>query len=411
MSRLSVAKERIKIVLCEGVSSATDEALAAQGYTSIVRVDGAPDSDALRNVLEDTHILGIRSRTQVTGDVLAHADRLFCIGCFCIGTDQVDLAAAKQRGVAVFNAPYSNTRSVAELVLGEMIMLLRRVPEKSAAAHEGRWLKSAAGSNEIRGRTLGIVGYGHIGSQLSILAESLGMQVIYFDIADKLTLGNAKPVTSLNELLRSADVVSLHVPDTLETRDMIGPDELGLMKPGAILLNAARGRVVAIEALGDALKSGHIGGAAVDVFPSEPKGANVALETPLRGLANVILTPHIGGSTEEAQHRIGQEVAERMIRYSDTGSTAGSVNLVEVALPPQQGATRFLHIHRNVPGVLSRINDVFSARHLNIAGQYLRTDADIGYVVSDINGRIDEGMGIRRALEEIDGTIRVRFLY
>ncbi len=411
MSRLSVSKDKIRVVLCEGVSPAADDVLAAHGYTSVQRVDGAPDADALRGLLEDAHVLGIRSRTQVTADVLASADKLFCIGCFCIGTDQVDLAAAKARGIAVFNAPYSNTRSVAELVLGEMIMLLRRIPEKSAAAHEGRWLKSAAGSNEIRGRTLGIVGYGHIGSQLSILAEALGMRVIYFDIVDKLTLGNAQPMGSLDDLLAAADVVTLHVPDTAETRGMIGPERIARMKPGAVLLNAARGRVVDLEALAEAIKRGHVAGAAVDVFPTEPKGANAALETPLRGLPNVILTPHIGGSTQEAQHRIGVEVAERLIRYSDTGSTAGSVNLAEVALPPQQGVTRFLHIHRNVPGVLSRINEVFSARRLNIAGQYLRTDAEIGYVVSDINGQLEEGHGIRRALEGIDGTIRVRFLY
>lgn len=411
MGRLSVPKDRIRIVLLEGVHANAVRSLAHAGYHNVVEHKGAIEGDALRRLIADAHVVGIRSQTRLSADVLATAERLFCIGCFCIGTNQVDLAAAKLRGVPVFNAPYSNTRSVAELVLGEIILLFRRVPEKSALVHAGIWRKTASGAHEIRGRVLGIVGYGHIGSQVSVLAEALGMQVRYFDIEPKLALGNARPCESLDELLRVADVVSLHVPATAQTQNMIAAAELQRMRSGALLVNASRGSVVDVQALAEALRCGQVGGAAVDVFPSEPSGNDEAFSSPLQGLGNVILTPHVGGSTEEAQANIGAEVAEKLIRYSDNGSTIGAVNFVEVALPGQTGVTRFLHIHRNLPGVLMAVNGVFSSRGLNIAGQYLRTDAEVGYVVSDIDGEPEEGVGIRRALEAIDGTIRVRFLY
>ncbi len=411
MTRLSVPKDRIRIVLTEGIHDTAVEAFAAAGYTSVERVAGAPTGEALARVVADAHVIGIRSNTKLTAGVIGRAERLFAIGCFCIGTNQVDLAAAKLAGIPVFNAPYSNTRSVAELVLGEIILLLRRIPEKQRLIDAGRWQKTADGAREIRGRTLGIVGYGHIGSQLSILAEALGMHVRYYDVVEKLALGNARPCASLDDLLAVADVVSLHVPGTAETRGMIGVAEIGRMRPGAFLINAARGDVVDVDALAAAIASGHLAGAAVDVFPSEPKSAAEPFDSPLRGLANVILTPHVGGSTEEAQAGIGTEVAEKLVKYSDNGSTIGAVNFVEVALPVQRGVTRFLHIHRNVPGVLAKVNDVFSARRLNIAAQYLRTEAEIGYVVSDIDAVLEEGMGIRRDLAAIDGTIRVRFLF
>jgi D-3-phosphoglycerate dehydrogenase len=411
LSRLSVPKDRLRVVLVEGIAETAVGGLAAAGYANVERIAGAPSGEALRRLIKDVHVLGIRSNTRLTADIIAAGERLFAIGCFCIGTNQVDLAAAKLAGIPVFNAPYSNTRSVAELVLGEMIMLLRRIPEKTRLIDAGRWQKTAGGAHEIRGRTLGIVGYGHIGSQLSILAEALGMHVRYYDIVEKLALGLARPCASLHDLLGLADVVSLHVPGTPETRGMIGAAEIARMPPGAILINAARGDVVDVAALAAAMRDGHLAGAAVDVFPSEPKTEAEPFDSPLRGLANVILTPHVGGSTEEAQAGIGSEVAEKLIKYSDNGSTIGAVNFVEVALPVQRGVTRFLHIHRNVPGVLAKVNDVFSARGLNIAAQYLRTDAEIGYVVSDIDAVIEEGMGIRRDLAAIDGTIRVRFLY
>lgn len=411
MTRLSVPRDRIRVVLTENIHPGAVQALSDAGYHNIEMVTGAPTGSALRKVLADTHILGIRSQTKISADVLAAAPRLFCIGCFCIGTNQVDVDAAKRQGIPVFNAPYSNTRSVAELALGEIVMLFRRIPEKSTLAHAGVWRKTASGAHEVRGRTLGIVGYGHIGSQLSVLAEAIGMRVLYFDIVDKLALGNAVPVRSLNKLLAEADAVSLHIPDTPATRKMIGAAEIDRMRPGAILINAARGSVVDLEALAEALRDGRLGGAAIDVFPQEPADGEERLQTPLQGLANVILTPHVGGSTEEAQAAIGAAVAEKLVTYSDNGSTVGAVNFVEVALPVQQGVTRFLHIHRNVPGVLMRINGVFSGRNLNIAAQYLRTDADVGYMVSDIDGQLAEGQGIRRALEAIDGTIRSRFLY
>jgi D-3-phosphoglycerate dehydrogenase len=356
-------------------------------------------------------MVGIRSRTQLTAEVLAAAPKLFCVGCFCIGTNQVDLDAAKDAGVPVFNAPYSNTRSVAELVIGETIMLFRGIHQKSVLAHSGAWAKSVSGSREIRGKVMGIVGYGHIGSQVSVLAEAMGMVVRYYDVVDKLTLGNARPCGSLDELLSVSDVVTLHVPATPETRYMIGAAQLANMKPGSYLINASRGNVVDLDALADGITGEHIAGAAVDVYPVEPSSRDQQLETPLRGLDQVILTPHIGGSTHEAQASIGIEVAEKLIRYSDTGTTIGAVNFVEVSLPVQRDTTRFLHVHHNVPGVLSKINGVFSARNLNIAGQYLQTDGTIGYVVVDVSGYEGNGGTIRDELFAIEGTLRARFLY
>ena len=411
MSRLSVPKSKIRIVLLEGIHENAVKVLEANGYTNVDVYDDAPEAKELKRRLARAHVVGIRSRTKLTQEALAAAERLFCVGCFCIGTNQVDAQAAKLRGVPVFNAPYSNTRSVAELVIGEIIMLLRRVPEKSVMTHAGVWSKTAEGAREIRGKVLGIVGYGHIGSQLSILAEALGMRVRFYDIVEKLAIGNATSCASLDELLGVADVVSLHVPGTTHTRNMIGAGELAAMRPGACLINASRGDVVDVDALAGALRGGHLAGAAVDVFPREPTGADEPLETPLRGLPNVILTPHVGGSTEEAQANIGSEVAEKLVKYSDNGSTIGAVNFVEVSLPHQRNVTRFLHIHRNLPGILARVNEVFSSRNLNIAAQYLRTEAEVGYVVSDVAGRLEAGMGIRHQLQEIEGTIRVRFLH
>jgi len=410
VSKLSLPKDRIKVLLLENVHANALAFLNRQGYTTVEARRTALSGDDLKAAIADVHMLGIRSRTQVTADVLDAAEKLMAIGCFSIGTDQVDLDAARHRGIPVFNAPYSNTRSVAELVLAEIVCLLRGLMEKSWAAHEGAWMKTAEGSHEARGKTLGIVGYGHIGSQLSVLAEALGMRVIYHDIVEKLAIGNAAPVADLDTVLREADVVSLHVPSTPETRDMIGARELGLMKPGSHLINAARGEVVVIEALAEALRDGHLAGAAVDVFPKEPGGGNEEFLSPLRGLRNVILTPHVGGSTLEAQANIGTEVAEKLVKYSDNGSTAGAVNFVEVTLPPQANCSRFLHIHRNVPGVLSAINGIFTDRSMNIAGEYLRTDGEIGYVVVDVAAEIEAGMGVRKALAAIPGTIRTRFL-
>ncbi len=411
MSKLSLPKDKIKVVLLEGIHDNAVHALNVAGYTNVDCYPGALDGVALRDAISDAHIVGIRSRTRLTEQVIAQAPKLMAVGCFCIGTNQVDLKAAKMAGIPVFNAPYSNTRSVAEMVLGEMIMLYRGIPEKSAAAHAGKWLKSAKGAHEVRGKKLGIIGYGHIGSQLSILAEALGLEVQYFDIVNKLALGNAKACHTMEQLLRSSDIVTLHVPATAQTKGMFGATEIGQMKKGALLINASRGNVVDIDALAAALKSGDIGGAAVDVFPTEPASNDDEFVSPLRGIPNVILTPHVGGSTQEAQANIGTEVADKLITYSDNGSTLGTVNFMEVALPVQGTATRFMHIHRNVPGVISRINDIFSGKGINISGQYLRTDGEVGYVVVDVEADIEPGQGFRKALDAIDGTIRSRFLF
>lgn len=410
MSNLSLSKDKIRILLLEGVHENAIRVLEQAGYKNIEFHKKALDEETLKERIKDAHIVGIRSRTQLTQEVLSSAEKLFSIGCFCIGTNQVDLRAALALGVPVFNAPYSNTRSVAELVLGEAIMLMRGILEKSASCHSGGWMKSASGSYEVRGKTLGIIGYGHIGSQLSILAEALGFNVVYYDVINKLPLGNATPCESLDQLLQMSDVVSLHVPDTAETQNMITARELGEMKKGAHLINAARGKVVDIPALADALKSGHLAGAAIDVFPVEPKGADDEFVSELRGLPNVILTPHIGGSTQEAQANIGTEVAEKLVKYSDDGSTLGAVNFMEVSLPTKGTGTRFMHIHENKPGVMARIAEIMSDHGFNITGQFLQTDGEFGYVVVDVDADIAEGQGIRRALTSIPGTIRLRFL-
>ncbi len=408
--RLSLPKDRIKILLLEGIHDTAVAMFEQAGYSNITRLKKALDGADLEEALRGVHILGIRSRTQLTAEVFANADRLLAVGCFCIGTNQVDLNAACHIGVPVFNAPYSNTRSVAELTIGEIVMLLRGIPDKSAAAHRGVWDKSATGSTEVRGKTLGIVGYGNIGSQLSVLAEAFGMRVIYFDTAAKLPHGNAQKMPTLEALLAEADVVSLHVPETAETENMIGSRELAHMKPHAVLINNARGTVVDIDALAEALREKRLGGAAIDVFPYEPGSNNERFNTPLQNLQNVLLTPHIGGSTAEAQARIGEEVARKLLDYSDVGTTVGAVNFPEVQLPKRPTGTRYMHVHRNVPGLLFRIIDVFSKRGHNIASQYLQTFGDIGYVVVEAEGPADDE-SVLDDLRQIDGTIRARLIY
>lgn len=412
MPATSLDKSKIKILLLEGVHQTAVEAFRRDGYSDVdLRPKSLAEADLIA-ALHDAYFIGIRSATQLTARVIESAPRLTAIGCFCIGTNQVDLDCAQSRGIPVFNAPFSNTRSVAELVLGETIMLLRGIPQRNAAAHRGGWIKTAAGSREARGKILGIVGYGHIGTQVGVLAESLGMQVVYYDIETKLALGNARPLGSLDALLETADVVTLHVPETPQTLKMIGEAELARMKAGAFLINASRGTVVVIEALVAALESKHIAGAAIDVFPKEPKGAGDEFTSPLRGLDNVLLTPHVGGSTEEAQQNIGVEVAEKLIKYSDNGSTLTAVNFPEVSLPEHPGIHRLLHIHRNQPGVLSAINRIFSEDGINICGQYLQTNAHIGYVVIDVEtSEAEHTLSLKRRLDSVSGTIRTRVLY
>ncbi len=410
MQTTSLDKAKIKFLLLEGIHPNAAHVLQQAGYTNIERLPGALEGQALKDKLADVHFLGIRSRTQLSADVLAAAPKLVAAGCFCIGTNQVDLAAARQRGVAVFNAPYSNTRSVAELVLAEAIMLLRGVPQKNAAAHRGGWLKTADRAYEIRGKTLGIVGYGSIGSQLSVLAEALGMNVIFCDVVTKLPLGNARQAPSLQALLAEADIVTLHVPELPSTQWLIGAAEIAAMKPGAALINASRGTVVQIEPLAQALQSGHLLGAAIDVFPTEPKSNQDEFISPLRGLDNAILTPHIGGSTVEAQANIGLEVAEKLVKYSDNGTTPSAVNFPEVALPGHPGRQRLLHIHRNTPGVLTHINRVLADAGANISAQYLQTLEDVGYVVVDVQG-VSDTTALRAALKAVPGTIRSRVLF
>ena len=409
--KTSYPKQDIRVLLLEGVSRTAVDTFRAAGYTQIEFHEKSLPEDELKRRIAEAHIVGIRSRTHLTDDVLAQARRLIAVGCFCIGTNQVDLDAAELAGIPVFNAPYSNTRSVAELVIAQAILLMRGIPQKNAECHRGGWSKSAAGSHEVRGKTLGIIGYGHIGTQVGVLAEALGMHVLFHDIETKLSLGNARPAIGLDDLLAQSDVVTLHVPETPATQGMFGAAQIAGMKRGAHLINASRGTVVDIDALADALKSGQVGGAAVDVFPVEPKGNAESFESPQRGLDNVILTPHVGGSTLEAQDNIGIEMAAKLVRYSDNGSTLSAVNFPEVTLPGHDGSRRILHIHRNVPGVLSQINDIFRDRGINIDGQFLRTDPKVGYVVIDVTADEEQTTSLREAMAAIDGTLRVRVLY
>jgi D-3-phosphoglycerate dehydrogenase len=411
MKKTSLAKSEIKILLLEGVHQSAVEIFAADGYSNIDYVEESWSEDLLLERIADAFLVGIRSRTLLSAEVIRQARKLIAIGCFCIGTDQVDLAAAQEQGIPVFNAPFSNTRSVAEMVLAEIILLLRGLPQKNALAHRGIWLKSAVGSYEARGKHLGIVGYGHIGTQVGLLAEALGMRVSYYDIETKLALGNAAPVKSLHELLERVDVVTLHVPETPHTRNLIGAEQLARMRPGAVLINAARGSVVNMEALVSALESGHLAGAGIDVFPQEPSVNEQEFVSPLRQFENVILTPHVGGSTLEAQQNIGREVTEKLLKYSNNGSTLFSVNFPEVSLPEHPGKHRLLHIHRNEPGILSQVNRVFSENQINISAQYLQTNDKIGYVVMDIDGDEKVSVVTLKQLRQIPGTIRSRLLY
>lgn len=396
-------------MLLEGIHKSAYDYLVANGYTNVELLPGALEGEELYKKISTANIIGIRSRTQLDKVALSHADKLFAIGCFSIGTNQVDGFAAKMLGIPVFNAPFSNTRSVAEMVISECIMLLRDIPAKNAAAHQGKWLKSASNSYEVRGKNLGIIGYGHIGSQVSILAEAMGMNVYYYDIEKKLSLGKAIACSSLEKLLSVSHMVTLHVPETPLTRNLIGARELSKMQKGSCLINASRGSVVDIPALVEALRTRHIVGAALDVFPQEPVSNSDIFDSELKQFDNVILSPHIGGSTLEAQENIGTEVAEKMVNYSDTGSTIGATNFVQVSLQPNRDVQRFLHIHKNFPGVLKEVNYLFTSKGINIAAEYLQTDPEIGYVIIDTDS--DLGVNVLNELKSIEGTIRVRMLY
>ncbi|MCO5171305.1 MAG: phosphoglycerate dehydrogenase [Planctomycetes bacterium] len=406
---LSFPKNKIRVLLLEGVHDSAVEFFTEQGYTNVTRFDRALDGDDLRVELARAHMVGIRSTTHLTAEALEVAERLIAIGTFCIGTNQVDLRAAARRGVPVFNAPHSNTRSVAEMVMAEMVMLLRRLGDKNTRAHQGVWDKSAKDSYELRGKTLGIVGYGHIGSQLSILAEAFGMRVLYHDVVPRLPMGNAQQLPTLDALLPKVDVLTLHVPEDPSTRNLIDAERIGRMRRGSYLINASRGSVVDIDALADALRRGHLGGAAVDVFPREPGSNKETFESPLRGLPNVVLTPHIGGSTLEAQRNIGIEVATKLVLFSDQGSTVGAVNFPNLSLPPDPGSHRLLHVHHNRPGVLAAINRVLADSGANINGQHLRTSPEVGYVVIDVDR--EHGPDLKERLQSVPETIRVRVLY
>lgn len=404
----SFPKDKINVLLLEGVHPRGVDLFKTDGF-SVQTVAGSPDPKELATMLAGTHVLGLRSKTQLTAELMAAAPKLLAVGCFCIGTDQVDLPTAARRGVPVFNSPFGNTRSVAELTIAEIIALYRQLVPKSVGMHAGQWDKSAAGSHEVRGKTLGLVGYGHIGSQVSVLAEAMGMRVIYFDLVPKLPLGNARAVRSLAELLQQADVVSLHVPATEQTENMIGEREIATMKCGSFLINNARGLVVDIPALAKALQAGHLGGAALDVFPVEPASKGDVFSSPVQGLANVILTPHVGGSTAEAQEAIAEDVARKLMSFVNTGSTTGAVNVPQVELPGQEGAHRILHFHRNVPGVLSKMHTLIARLGANINAEYLRTSADLGYVVLDVDPTDAEP--ILTGLRSVEETIRVRVLW
>lgn len=412
MAKVSLEKDKIKFLLLEGVHKSALEELCAAGYTNIEYHKGALDTETLKASIRDAHFVGLRSRTHLTEEVFQAAEKLVAVGCFCIGTNQVDLEAAAKRGIPVFNAPFSNTRSVAELVIGELLLLLRGVPSSNAKAHRGVWNKLAVGSYEARGKNLGIIGYGHIGMQLGVLAESMGLHVYFYDIESKLPLGNVTQVKTLSELLNISDIVSLHVPQTPLTKNMIGAAEIAQMKQGALLINASRGTVVDIPALHDALESKHLAGAAIDVFPKEPGTNSEPFSSPLCEFDNVILTPHIGGSTQEAQENIGVEVAGKLVKYSDNGSTLSAVNFPEVSLPAHsETASRLLHIHENRPGVLTAINKIFAEQNVNIAAQYLQTSPQMGYVVIDVNTTQETAHNALELLKGIPGTIRARLLY
>ena len=405
----SYPKAKIKVLFLENISDKAVQYFKEQGYTDVKKISGALSEEELIKVIKDVHILGIRSKTFISKKVLDSAKKLQAIGCFCIGTNQVDIKACKQKGVAVFNAPYSNTRSVAELVIGSSIMLIRKIIDKNKAAHEGIWNKEAKGSYELRGKTLGLIGYGNIGTQTGIMAEAMGMKVKFYDVEAKLPLGNAVSVKSIKDLVSSSDIISVHVPETLQTKNLISNEVIKQCKTGSILINYARGEVVDLNALAAALKSKHITGAAIDVYPLEPEKNGDKFETPLQGLSNVILTPHIGGSTEEAQENIGEDVSVKLYQYLERGVSNGSHTIPDISLPPVDGAHRILHIHRNVPGVLSAINTVMSKNKINIVGQYLKTNEEIGYVVLDVDSKLS-----KKAIEllrEVKETVRVRMLY
>lgn len=405
----SYPKDKIKVLFLENISEKAVQYFKVQGYTDVKKVSGAMSEEELIKVIKDVHILGIRSKTFISKKVLDHAKKLQAIGCFCIGTNQVDLKACKQNGVAVFNAPYSNTRSVAELVIGASIMLIRKIIDKNKAAHEGIWNKDAKGSFELRGKTLGLIGYGNIGTQTSIMAEAMGMKVKFYDIETKLPLGNAQSVKTLKELVSTSDIISLHVPETSQTKNLISKTVLKQFKQGAILINYARGEVVDLDALKQALQEKQIGGAAIDVFPIEPEKNGDKFESPLQGLSNVLLTPHVGGSTEEAQENIGEDVSIKLYQYLERGVSNGSHTIPSISLPPVDNAHRILHIHHNVPGVLSAINTVMSKNKINIVGQYLKTNEDIGYVVLDVDSKLSKKA--IDLLRDVKHTIRVRMLY
>ncbi|MEY2648908.1 MAG: phosphoglycerate dehydrogenase [Bacteroidota bacterium] len=408
-STTSYPKDKIKILFLENISEAAIRAFRDAGYSDIKKISGALSEDQLIQEIKNVHMIGIRSKTQITERVLQHAEKLQAIGCFCIGTNQVNLAAARKRGVVVFNAPYSNTRSVAELVIGASIILIRKILDKNKAAHEGIWNKDAKGSFELRGKKLGIIGYGNIGSQVSILAEAMGMKVIFYDVLTKLPLGNADARKSLKELVSESDIVTLHIPETSQTKNIINKSLLKQFKKGAILINFARGEVVDLDALSKSLQEGHLSGAAIDVFPWEPEKNGDHFSSPLQNLSNVLLTPHIGGSTEEAQHNIGEDVSSKLLQYLEMGSTYGSHTVPELNLTPVEGTHRILHIHQNVPGVLSEINISLSDHKINILGQYLKTNDEIGYVVLDVDKKLSKNAA--DLLRKVKGTIKVRLLY
>lgn len=408
-TRTSFPRDKIKVLLLENISDAAVRELEAGGYKQIERIGGALSEAQLIEAVKGVHLLGIRSKTQITKDVIDAADRLLAIGAFCIGVNQIDLKAATEKGVAVFNAPYSNTRSVAELIIGLSVMLIRKIVEKNSAAHAGEWRKEATGSFELRGKTLGIIGYGNIGSQVSTMAEAMGMHVIYYDVATKLPLCNAKQTSELKELFKRSNIVTLHVPSDVTTRNMIDTDALRSMRKGSILINHSRGDVVDLNALAKALKSGKLAGAAVDVFPEEPEKNGDKFESVLQNLPNVILTPHIGGSTEEAQASIGLDVTSKLIKYLDFGTSEGSHTVPPVSLPPQAGTHRILHIHRNIPGVLGEINSRLSNRGINITGQYLKTNDEIGYVILDVESKLSKEAF--ELLKDVPGTVKARMVY